>query len=469
MREWLLESFRSEIILLADSEVPEAESTTGIDLDELLSDDQPEPFTEERIERDIALQDIIVEVFESEEFDVAFAEGLNNSFTQLERSIQLESEDLLGDSGEIILDMRRLYQPLWLSLGADPDTASITQNEVPLDYGMLKIADRSTTIDFLWSLVQRGPDLRGLAIFGAIASFIGAVVIAERRPSRAIQFGTGLLGVGVVIIVVVFLVRFIVPLLATDSENASPVVATYASMTWPLVTTMIRLIILGLVIAAVGGLAKLIWPDDWVYSSVSDDRGVRSVRRRRTKKDAEDAATQAQPQQQQVAAAGQVAYPGYPAPYGAYPQQWGPQHYPGQPYQALPPGYGYPVGPYGQPQAPPQQYTSPGRPTVPVMPVQDELVAPAAPPLDGGPADLPEDAVQIVPRVVATTGDDDHDNTDHVANDDYHDDHDNDATAAVSTVVADTVDAEGGGFVEVDDADDIVDDEDDAWAGERDW
>jgi len=90
--------------------------------------------------------------------------------------------------------------------------------------------------------------------------------------------------------------------------------------------------------------------------------------------------------------------PGYP------PQPWG-QPYPG-PYGAYPPAY--PAGPYAQPQPAqqaPQHYTNPGRPTVPVMPVQvdDDLVPPAAPPHDRQPRDLPADAAQAVPKVVATT------------------------------------------------------------------
>ena len=99
-------------------------------------------------------------------------------------------------------------------------------------------------------------------------------------------------------------------------------------------------------------------------------------------------------------------YPGYPQqPYPGYPQQWA-QPYPGQ----FPPGYptAYPTGPYAQPGQPlPQHYTSPGKPTVPVMPVEvgsaGELVPPAPPPLDAVTDDLPADAAQVVPRVVATT------------------------------------------------------------------
>ena len=302
-------------------------------------------------------------------------------------------------------------------------------------------------------------------------------VVAERRPSTAIQFGTGVLGVAVVLIVVIFLIRFIVPLLATESDSAGHVVATYVSTTWPLIGVMIRLAILGLIIAAVGGVAKLIWPDDWVYSSVSDDRGVRSIRHRRSKKD------DAEPQPvQQVPVAAAVPYPGYPqVPYGAYPPQpqWG-QPYPGQ----YPPGYGYPVGPYAQPQPMPQQYASPGRPTVPVLPVGEELVPPAAPPLDNAPGDLPADAAQIVPQVVATTSDSE-DSGHSDAGNSGADDSDPETTSAVETVVADVpasttsngstsdadADADADDDIELasDQVDDATSDDEDSWAAESDW
>ena len=284
----------------------------------------------------------------------------------------------------------------------DRNTAEITQNEVPPENGIFRVAERETTIEPLWAIIRNGPDWRGLTLLGAIAGFVGAVVFAERRPSTAIQYGGGLVGVGVVSVVIIFLIRFIVPLLAGGGSSANPVVATYAANTAPLVGTMLRLAVIGVAIALIGGIARLIWPDDWVYSNVSDERGVRSIKRRR------GAPEQPQPQQPQqqvpVAAAVPVPYPGYPQPYPApYPQQW--QGYPGY---GPPPGYPapYPTGPFAQAaSAAPQQYTSPGRPTVPVTPVQvtpgEDLVPPPAPALDGPPRDLPEDAAQIVPRVVA--------------------------------------------------------------------
>ena len=130
-------------------------------------------------------------------------------------------------------------------------------------------------------------------------------------------------------------------------------------------------------------------------SHVSDDRGVRSIMRRRG---------EPVPQQQQPAAAAvPVGYPGYGQPYAGYGPQWG-QPYPMQSY---PPGpYGYPAGPYAQP-APLPHHTTGGHPTVPVAPVppaQAEVPAQATP-VQTAPSELPSDAAQIVPRVVATNAD----------------------------------------------------------------
>jgi len=406
IRQFLFDNFRSEIISLAEGEVEEDLSS---ELDELLSAgddteaDGPDPVTQAKIDRDIAIEEILLAVFDSAAYDELFQRELSRTQLEIVRAAELESGDLLRDSGDIFFNMRELYTTINPLLGQNPATAEITTLVVPDDHGIIKIGDRSTTIDAVWTVMKKAPDWRGLFTAGAVLSLIGALLVAERRPSMAIQFGGGLVGVAVVTIVIIFLIRFMVPLLTSGGSSSKAAVATYAANLAPLIGIMTRLAIFGVVLAALGGIARMIWPDDWVYSSVSDERGVRSIMRRRGAPEAETP----QPQQQQapVAAAVPVGYPGYPQPYPGYPQQWG-QPYSGQ----LPPGYPapYPAGPYAQPaqaQPPSQHYASPGKPTVPVMPVSieaGELVPPAAPPLDNKPRNLPDDAAQAVPRVVAT-------------------------------------------------------------------
>lgn len=413
IRERLFEGFRSEIIFLADGDAPAEEPDVlegliddddpALDDEDEDTEDVPDPVTQERIARDQGIEEVLLDVFDSEEFTTTFTGALAGTQQELVASAELGSAELLRNKGEIFFDMRALYRPIYEGLRADERTTEITQTEVPPGYGVFKVADRETTVNFLWTLLQKSPDWRGLTMAGAILSLIGAVAIADRRPSTAIQFGGGMVGVGVVLLVIIYLIRFLVPLLAGGGSEANPVVAVYAANTSPLVSTMIRLVIIGVVIAAVGGIARLIWPDDWVYGSVSDERGVRSIRRRRGEPEAPQA--QAQPQHQQPAALApgygyaQPPYPGYGQGWGGHPGQYGP-------------GYGapYPAGPYAQPAQPlPQHYQSPGKPTVPVMPVKvddddaQELVPPAAPPIDAKPGDLPADAAQAVPRVVAHT------------------------------------------------------------------
>jgi len=404
IRQRLFDGFRDEIIRLADGE-PEPESdlaTIGpLTTDE---DDGLDPVTQEKVNRDIAIEGVLLDVFESDVYDQVFAQALTSARQDVIASAELESEQLLREDGLVSFRMRGLYPLIYQELAANELTAAITQNEVPESYGNFPVATRDTTIEPVWALIRNGPNWRGLAFLGTILSFAGAVALSERRPTTAIQFGLGMLGLGVVAVVLVYLIRFMVPLLAGGGSAANSVVANYAAQTWPLVRTMGQLCIVGVVVALLGGIARLIWPDDWVYSSVSDERGIRSVKRRR-------GAPEPAPQAQLPAAAAVpvAGYPGYPQPYPGYAPQW--QGYP--PGYGPPPGYPqpYPAGPYAQPQPMPQQqashqYASPGRPTVPVMPVDvsnNELVPPPAPPLDGKPTNLPDDAAQIVPKVVAKT------------------------------------------------------------------
>lgn len=399
IRERLFDGFRDEIIRLAEGE-PDVEEEASSSISDFLNeeeDDVLDPVTEAQIARDQGIEEVLLDVFDSDLYDEVFAEALRFTRQDIIAAAELEPEELLREDGEVWFNMRGLYPVIYQRLAADDRTAEITQNEVPDQNGIFQVADRETTVEPLWAMLRNAPNWRGLTMLGAIVGLVGAVVLAERRPSTAIQYGGGLIGVGVVAIVIIYLIRFIVPLLAGGGSSANPVVATYAANTSPLVGTMLRLAVIGVALAAIGGVARFIWPDDWVYSNVSDERGVRSIKRRRGAPEAPQ--PQQQPQQVPAAAAVPVAYPGYPQPYpGAYPPQW--QGYPGYP----PPGYPapYPTGPFAQPQ---QQYTPGGRPTVPVMPVElspaDDLVAPPAPALDGSPRDLPEDAAQVVPRVVA--------------------------------------------------------------------
>lgn len=407
IREHLFASFRDEIDVQARGDEPDEgeEDRLGNLLGQDDADSDSDPFTEERIAQDQAIERLLLDLFESEEYDQVFTQAMVSTRQQIVRTAELEPAARLRDSGEITFNMQRLYEKLHDAMKADPLTVEITRNPVPEGFAILPVADRETTIEPLWTLIRNGPNWRSLTTALAVLSLIGAIVIAERRPSIAIQFGLGTMGLAIVVIVIVFLIRFIVPVL-TSGGSSGAVVATYVANTAPLIAKMIRLVVLGGILASVGGIARLIWPDDWVYGTVSDDRGVRSIMRRRGAPEA-----QAQPVQQQAAAA-PVGYPAY-GQYPGYPPQqpWG--QYPGQ----YPPGYPapYPAGPYAQPAQPgqqaPQHYATPGRPTVPVMPVpadpratlSPDLVPPAAPPLDPDPIadDLPNDAAGVVPRVVA--------------------------------------------------------------------
>ena len=411
VRERIFEEFRAEIVSIdeginLDELEAEADAEDGEAADDAEQEDEPADdadddeevntaITEAIVARDEGIEEILLDALDSELYQEVFRDGLLSVQGQLIRSAQLADNELLRDPGAVTFNGRRLYGELiWNELGDDPRTAEITQNEVPDTYGIFPIADRETTLDALWWTVENGPDWRRLTLLGAIASLIGAVVIAERRPSRIIQFGAGIVGLALVAIVSIFVVRAVVPLLASGGDFGGTVTEVYAANIGPLVSILIRLLIVGAVLAAVGAIARLIWPDDWVYGQVSDDRGVRSVRRR---KGAPEPEAQPQPQQlRPAAAAAPVIYQPYPQqPYGYAPPGWGQPYPPG-----YPPGYGYPVGPYGQPGAQvPGGVPYGGQPTVPVLPVQ---VEPVTGETHVGNGALPtSDAAGIVPRVVA--------------------------------------------------------------------
>ncbi len=419
VREHVFEGFRTELISLADElseaeseRVDDAEATApAIDLSNLFgedgdeSDDEAdddagtEPITDSRIARDQAIETILLDALEGDAYQRAFVDSLPDTREQIIATAEIDAIEQLRNPGLVEFDMRSLYPSIWEQLAINPATSSITENPLPDSFGIFKVADRDTTADPLWSAVKNAPRWQTLTFIGALLTLIAAVAIADRRPSTIMQFGGGLICAGILVVVVVYVVRALVPLLVGDGTSG-PVVAVYGVTTWRLVRSMLWLAGIGAVLGIVGWVARLIWPDEWVIDHVSDQGGVRSIKRRRGTPAAEQAAP--------IAAMGGTA--GYPpqAPYG-YQQQWG-QPYPppgyappahaGQPYGAggYPPGYGpppgyvYPTGPLAQPTQGPADY-SPGRPTVPVQPVD----------LDGDGPPQAGRAAGVVPRVVATT------------------------------------------------------------------
>ena len=156
VRERLFEGFRTEIIALADGDVLD-EPDTG--LDSLLDDDEDvlDPITEERIARDQAIEEVLLDVFDSSAYDQVFAAALSRTQTELITAAELEPAALLRNKGEVFFNMQPLYEPIWAQLAANEQTAAITTTAPPAGYGVFKVADRETTIDFLWTLLRNGP------------------------------------------------------------------------------------------------------------------------------------------------------------------------------------------------------------------------------------------------------------------------------------------------------------------------
>ncbi len=418
IREHIFAGLRAELIMLAerDPAIDDGvgdDASTG-DLGDLFGTGEPDPtpVTDEIIARDQGIEEVLLNALDSDLYQVAFTDSLRQAQIGIVDTASISDVERLRNSGGVSFDMRRLYPGIYAALAENPATAEITTVEVPSQFGLFTVADRETTFDAVWNTIDRAPRWRTLTLVGTVFSLIAAVVITDRRPSTIMQYGAGLLGGGLLITVVVFIVRALVPLLV-GSGPSGPVVSVYRVTTWPLITAMLWLAFIGAVFGVAGYVARLIWPDEWVIDHVHDHGGVRSIKRRR--------GTPAVDQPQVAAAQTPGPYAAYPPGYG-HPGQWGspyqPQHYPPQHYPqpgyappqplpgqqyAPPPGYGQTVGPFAEPGSPGQ--FEPGRPTVPVMPVSDERTEATASVRPATRVDsdgLPADAARAVPRVVAS-------------------------------------------------------------------
>lgn len=365
VRKRIFDGFTDEIDLIVEGATaiaaPPAEGADSTSPRSSRLDDKPDPVTEADVARSRGVEEAVIAVLDSNYYETVFVEELTSIQTQLVRSAQLEAVELLSDRGVVNLDLRRLYIPLYERLAADERTKEITQNEVPAHFGVFEVADRTTAVDMAWKAILIAPRWRALSLVLAIACAVGGVFLAERRPTAVVQWGTGVLGLTLIIAIVAFLIRMTVPIMT--STNAAAVTSVYAVTVAPLVSLMLRLALIGAITAAIGAIARLIWPDDWVYSPVAD-RGSRSWFRRRKGATPEDTSTGpaaiGAPGQPGVGGYGQagpgaIGYPGHHGQPGQRGQHGQAGVYPGQyPYQQ--PGWGaypqsgpYPAQPYGQP------------------------------------------------------------------------------------------------------------------------
>lgn len=285
LREDLYQKVRSQVLDLADGFVTDpatanfgdgAEASTGADLSELRNNT---PVTEETVNRDQAVEAIVVKSLESDFFRQEFSRQLTNLHAQMIAASEIQGYERLSNTGEMVFDLSAIYGPIRTELAANPLTAEIAETEIPAHFGKFKVGDRETTVDRLWTSIANAPRMRKLTLFVTVVALVGAVALAERRPTALMNFGTGLASGAVLIAIAVYLVRGLMPLLVGNNDSA-PVTSVFRVNSDPLVSLMLRMIVLGVVISVLAWIARFIWPDEWVIDHVADHRGVQSVKRR---------------------------------------------------------------------------------------------------------------------------------------------------------------------------------------------
>jgi len=290
--ERVAESFNEELNALGgvdpetiDPEVLDAE-LLGIDI----LDDEGDFLDNETIAEAIAdrqrsvIRDAVDRAVNDPDFPDEFTRSLDSAHTDLTAAIELDLglREATETDGEVYLSLVDTYGDVIAQLEQDPITAGLAAASDARS-GRLKVADRTTTFDRLWSFLERAESMASTYALGAIVCFGLAVVLAERRPFTIIAAGVGLVGSAVVLVVIGWVILGVLPLLTESRVSAALVGSVYRNALGPLTELMITLGAVGVGLSVVGWLTRWVWPDDWVYSHYDDGTGGRALARRATR------------------------------------------------------------------------------------------------------------------------------------------------------------------------------------------
>lgn len=305
--ERVIESFNADLAALAESEEDESDAdgpsdseieaqlraeALALELD--VTDDDDEPLSIEELrevlddEQQRVIRTAVDRVVNRTSFPEEFTGALDDAHGQLLEAAALEidpDEEATTSDGEVFLSLEQTYDEVVDDLRDEPAAARVVAaaDSALIETGTLKIADRTTTFDYLWEFFGRAENLAGTGVFVAVVLLVLAVAIAERRPWTLIATGIGIIGLAAVVTVTMYVILGVIPLFTDGRVSADLVSSVYARALSPLLRIQIVVAAIGVALAVLGVVARLVWPDDWVYSHYDDGTGPRAVERRATR------------------------------------------------------------------------------------------------------------------------------------------------------------------------------------------
>lgn len=329
--ERVVESFNSELLAQGGVSVDDIDPETidggliGIEIEDedgdLLDAEEIAEAIRER-QREV-IRDAVDQAVNDPEFPEQFTRALENSHPSVLDAIELDLglRDATTSDGEMFISLEDSYDDVVRELEKDPITVGLSV-AASNSSGRLKIGDRTTTIDYVWSFLARADSMASTFTLAAIISLVAAALLAERRPWTIIAAGCGVLAVAVIILVVMYVILGMMPLLTESRVSSALVGSVYQKALSPMTQLQITIGAIGIGVAVVGWLTRWIWPDDWVYSHYDDGTGTRAVARRATRSERRSRRS-AGPAQQPQESYPQQGYPSgqYQQPQQGYPQQ----------------------------------------------------------------------------------------------------------------------------------------------------
>lgn len=166
------------------------------------------------------------------------------------------------EAAQINIDLEPVLNAALAELADDPVLGFLSNAQVPVGSGDFVIAHDGQGSGLLWSLLRGLPDWTGKAVAGSILLLIAAVALSPERDRIMLGSGVAIACIALLTIGAVWAARAIATnVFIREDEPQGAFDAVYKTLADPLVSTELRVALLGGILAAFGGVLGLIL--DW--------------------------------------------------------------------------------------------------------------------------------------------------------------------------------------------------------------
>lgn len=165
-------------------------------------------------------------------------------------------------AAEIHIDLEPVMNAALAELANDPVLGFLSDIQVPAGTGDFVLAHDGQGSSIMWRLLRSFPDWTGKAVTGSVVLLIAAVALSPERDRIMLGSGIAISCIALLTIGAVWAARAVATnVFIREEEPQGAFDAVYKSLADPLISTELRVALLGGLLAAVGGILGLVL--DW--------------------------------------------------------------------------------------------------------------------------------------------------------------------------------------------------------------